>query len=350
MVLKYLTLWPLSVLYGLGVSVRNRLFNLGILETHEFDIPIICVGNITVGGTGKTPHTEALINVLKNDYRVACLSRGYKRKTSGFVLATEQSTASEIGDEPMQIKNKFPDITVAVDANRVRGIKKLMQLPEKPDVIILDDGFQHRYVKADINILLIDYNRPLYEDSLLPLGRLREKQSAKDRANYVIVTKCPANISPIEKRIISKHLNLMAYQQLLFTTMKYGNITPLDTSSRCSITPDCAILCVTGIAQPAPYIEHLEKLTNQIHHVSFPDHHNYRETDIQRITQEYNKIGNPNKYIFTTEKDAVRLALCNIPDEIRQRIFYVPIEPEFLTSQDQLIKNIYNYVRQDKRK
>lgn len=351
MVLKYLTLWPLSVLYGLGVSVRNRLFNLGILETHEFNIPIICVGNITVGGTGKTPHTEALINVLKNDYRVACLSRGYKRKTSGFVLATEQSTASEIGDEPMQIKNKFPDITVAVDANRARGIKKLMQLPDKPDIIILDDGFQHRYVKADINILLIDYNRPIYEDNLLPLGRLREKQSAKDRANYVIVTKCPANISPIEKRIISKHLNLMAYQQLLFTTMKYGNITPLDTSNgRCSITPDCAILCVTGIAQPAPYIEHLKKSTNQIHHVSFPDHHNYRETDIQRITQEYDKIDNPNKYIFTTEKDAVRLALCNIPDEIRQRIYYVPIEPAFLTPQDQLIKNIYNYVRQDKRK
>ena len=350
MVLKYLTLWPLSVLYGLGVSVRNRLFNLGILESHEFDIPIICVGNITVGGTGKTPHTEALINVLKNDYRVACLSRGYKRKTSGFVLATETSTASEIGDEPMQIKNKFPDITVAVDANRVRGIKKLMQLPEKPDVIVLDDGFQHRYVKADINILLIDYNRPIYEDHLLPLGRLREKASAKDRANYVIVTKCPPNISPIEKRIILKHLNLMAYQQLLFTTMKYGDITPLDKTSRCSITPDSAILCVTGIAQPAPYIEYLEKLTKQIHQIAFPDHHNYRDGDIHRIIQDYDKISNPNKYIFTTEKDAVRLALSNIPDEIRQRIFYVPIEPEFLTSQDQLIKNIYNYVRQDKRK
>ena len=196
--LKNLILWPLSVLYGLGVSIRNRLFNLGILKIREFDIPIICVGNITVGGTGKTPHTESLINELKNDYRVACLSRGYKRKTSGFVLATENSTANDIGDEPMQIKNKFPEITVAVDADRVRGIKKLMQLPEKPEVIILDDGFQHRYVKADINIMLIDYNRPIYEDHLLPLGRLRESIHAKDRANYVIVTKCPANISPIE--------------------------------------------------------------------------------------------------------------------------------------------------------
>ena len=169
--LKNLILWPLSVLYGIGVSIRNRLFNLGILKIHEFDIPIICVGNITVGGTGKTPHTESLINELKNDYRVACLSRGYKRKTSGFVLATETSTANDIGDEPMQIKNKFPEIIVAVDADRVRGIKKLMQLPEKPEVIILDDGFQHRYVKADINIMLIDYNRPIYEDHLLPLGQ-----------------------------------------------------------------------------------------------------------------------------------------------------------------------------------
>lgn len=221
MVLKII-LWPLSVLYGIGVSIRNRLFNLGILKTQEFDIPIICVGNITVGGTGKTPHTESLINELKNDYRVACLSRGYKRKTSGFVLATANSTANDIGDEPMQIKAKFPEITVAVDANRVRGIKKLMQLPEKPEVIILDDGFQHRYVKADINIMLIDYNRPIYEDHLLPLGRLRESIHAKDRANYIIVTKCPQNISPIEKRIILKHLNLKAYQQLLFSSMKYG--------------------------------------------------------------------------------------------------------------------------------
>lgn len=350
MAFKYLTLGPLSVLYGLGVDIRNRLFNLGILETHEFDVPIICVGNITVGGTGKTPHTEALINVLKNDYRVACLSRGYKRKTSGFVLANENSTANDIGDEPMQIKTKFPDITVAVDADRVRGIKKLMQLTEKPEVIVLDDGFQHRYVKADINIMLVDYNRPIYEDHLLPLGRLRESQKAKDRANYIIVTKCPPNISPIEKRIISKHLNLRAYQQLLFTTMKYGDILPLDGSGHCPITPKGSILCVTGIAQPAPYVEHLKKYSEQIKHIAFPDHHNYSDPDVQRILQEYSQINNPNKCIFTTEKDVVRLKLCNIPEDIRQQIFYIPIEPEFLTPKDQLIKNIYDYVRQDKRK
>ena len=259
--LKNLILWPLSVLYGIGVSIRNRLFNLGILKIREFDVPIICVGNITVGGTGKTPHTESLINELKNDYRVACLSRGYKR---------------------------------------VRGIKKLMQLPEKPEVIILDDGFQHRYVKADINIMLIDYNRPIYEDHLLPLGRLRESIHAKDRANYVIVTKCPANISPIEKRIILKHLNLKAYQQLLFTSMRYGGPRSLDGDSHHAVTPKTAILCVTGIAQPAPYVEHLKQMTDQIDHITFPDHHNYSDTDIKRILQEYDKISSTDKCIFTT--------------------------------------------------
>ena len=348
--LKNLILWPLSILYGIGISIRNRLFNLGILKIREFDIPIICVGNITVGGTGKTPHTESLINELKNDYRVACLSRGYKRKPSGFVLATETSTANEIGDEPMQIKNKFPKIIVAVDADRVRGIKKLMQLPEKPEVIILDDGFQHRYVKADINIMLIDYNRPIYEDHLLPLGRLRESIHAKDRANYIIVTKCPANISPIEKRIILKHLNLKAYQQLLFTSMRYGEPRSLDGNSHHAVTPKTAILCVTGIAQPAPYVEYLKQMTDQIAHITFPDHHNYSDTDIKRIIQEYEKISITDKCIFTTEKDAVRLTLCDIPEEIRRQIFYIPIEPEFLTPRDQLIKNIYDYVRQDTRK
>ena len=199
MLLKYLLLGPLSLLYGLGVDIRNRLFDRRLLKIREFDVPIICIGNITVGGTGKTPHTEALIGELRRDFRVACLSRGYKRRTSGFVLATPESTAKDIGDEPMQIKSKFPDIIVAVDGNRARAIERLSQSEDKPEVIILDDGFQHRSVKADINILLVDFNRPVNEDHLLPLGRLRESVHAMGRANYVIVTKCPANISPIEK-------------------------------------------------------------------------------------------------------------------------------------------------------
>lgn len=347
---KYLVLWPLSILYGLGVSIRNRLFNLGLLESKEFDVPIICIGNITIGGTGKTPHTESIINVLQKDHRVACLSRGYKRKTSGYILATENSTADEIGDEPKQIKNKFPDITVAVDADRVRGVKKLQQLPNPPDIIILDDGFQHRYVKADINILLIDYNRPIYKDHLLPLGRLREHHSALERANYVIITKCPSNITPIEKRIIYKNLKLKAYQELLFTTMQYGDITPLDGKSKCLKNNNSVVLCVTGIAQPGPYQEHLKTLFGQVSFLTFPDHHRFTNNDIQKIIQEFNKIDQPDKYIFTTEKDATRLISYEFPDEIRERMFYIPIEPEFLTSKDQLIKNIHNYAKQNKRK
>ncbi|KIO42956.1 tetraacyldisaccharide 4'-kinase [Sanguibacteroides justesenii] len=350
MVVKYLVLWPLSILYGLGVSIRNRLFNLGLLESKEFDVPIICIGNITIGGTGKTPHTESIINVLQKDHRVACLSRGYKRKTSGYILATENSTADEIGDEPKQIKNKFPDITVAVDADRVRGVKKLQQLPNPPDIIILDDGFQHRYVKADINILLIDYNRPIYKDHLLPLGRLREHHSALERANYVIITKCPSNITPIEKRIIYKNLKLKAYQELLFTTMKYGEITPLDGKSKYLKNNNSVVLCVTGIAQPDPYQEHLKTLFGQVSFLTFPDHHRFTNNDIQKIIQEFNKIDQPDKYIFTTEKDATRLVSYEFPDEIRERMFYIPIEPEFLTSKDQLIKNIHNYAKQNKRK
>lgn len=347
---KNFLLWPLSLLYGAGVTIRNLMFNWGLLKTHSFDVPIICIGNITVGGTGKTPHTEGVISVLKDHYQVACLSRGYKRKTSGFVLADRHSTVAEIGDEPMQIKTKFPDISVAVDGNRVRGINKLLQLTEKPEVIIMDDGFQHRYVKADINILLIDYQRPVYEDRLLPLGRLREQLSALDRANYIIVTKCPPNITPIEKRIILKNLHLKAYQQLLFTSMKYGEITPLDKISSCTLTPGTTVLCVTGIAEPTPYIEYLETLVNRVLRISYPDHHFYKESDITYIVNEFEKISAPDKYIFTTEKDAVRLAAVSFPEEIRQRIFYIPIEPDFLTPKDQLIKNIKDYVRKDKRK
>ena len=348
--LKHLALWPLSLLYHLGVRVRNLLFDWGVLPSTEFDIPVICIGNITIGGTGKTPHTEAIISILQQDLQVACLSRGYKRKSTGFVLANEHSTPEEIGDEPKQIKQKFPHITVAVDANRVRGIKKILQQAEQTDVIILDDGFQHRYVKADINILLMDFNRPVYQDHLLPLGRLREGLSAIDRANYVIVTKCPPNITPIEKRIISKYLNLKAYQELLFSTMRYGEAVALDGKAACTLTSASNILCVTGIAQPAPYHEYLRTKTENLIPLVFPDHYMYKPADVKRICETFDRIEHPDKYIFTTEKDAVRLSQCNFPDTIRERIFYIPIEPEFLTSKEQLIKNIYNYVRRDKRK
>ena len=248
-----------SVLYGFGVGVRNLLFDLGILKSRRFAIPILCIGNITVGGTGKTPHTELLIDALRHKFRVACLSRGYKRKTSGFRLADERSTAGDIGDEPLQIHKKFPDILVACDADRVHGIEKLMALAEPPQVILLDDAFQHRYVQADKNIVLVDYSRPVMEDHLLPWGRLREGVHALKRADFLIVTKCPPDLSPIDQRIWSKHLDIKPYQQLFFSTTTYGEICPLVAGGA---TPqpgsECGILCVTGIAEPAPYVEHLK--------------------------------------------------------------------------------------------
>ncbi len=339
-----------SVLYGFGVGVRNLLFDLGILKSRRFAIPILCIGNITVGGTGKTPHTELLIDALRHKFRVACLSRGYKRKTSGFRLADERSTAGDIGDEPLQIHKKFPDILVACDADRVHGIEKLMALAEPPQVILLDDAFQHRYVQADKNIVLVDYSRPVMEDHLLPWGRLREGVHALKRADFLIVTKCPPDLSPIDQRIWSKHLDIKPYQQLFFSTTTYGEICPLVAGGE---TPqpgsECGILCVTGIAEPAPYVEHLKSYTPHITTLRYPDHHAFTGRDIQHIVRAFEQIPQEEKYIFTTEKDAVRLETCHFPEEIRQRMYYVPVVPKFIRNQEAFLNEISEYVRKNQK-
>lgn len=339
-----------SVLYGFGVGVRNLLFDLGILKSRRFAIPILCIGNITVGGTGKTPHTELLIDALRHKFRVACLSRGYKRKTSGFRLADERSTAGDIGDEPLQIHKKFPDILVACDADRVHGIEKLMALAEPPQVILLDDAFQHRYVQADKNIVLVDYSRPVMEDHLLPWGRLREGVHALKRADFLIVTKCPPNLSPIDQRIWSKHLDIKPYQQLFFSTTTYGEICPLVAGGA---TPqpgsECGILCITGIAEPAPYVEHLKSYTPHITTLRYPDHHAFTNRDIQHIVRAFEQIPQEEKYIFTTEKDAVRLEACHFPEEIRQRMYYVPVVPKFIRNQEAFLNEISEYVRKNQK-
>lgn len=343
-------LLPLSVIYGIAIGIRNILFHTGALKSHSFSVPILCVGNITVGGTGKTPHTELLIAELNKKYRVACLSRGYKRKTSGFILADTQSTAREIGDEPMQIKNKFPGIIVACDADRVRGIEKLLALKEAPEVIILDDAFQHRYVQADKNIVLVDYNRPVHEDCLLPAGRLRENTGALKRADYIIVTKCPANLQPIERRILSKHLKIKAYQQLFFTTLEYGEIQALSPESKPARPRKTAgILCLTGIAEPAPYIEHLKTFTPDITELRYPDHHHFTKKDIQHIESAFQGMKNKEKYIFTTEKDAVRLKACKLPEGLRRHIFYIPVVPVFIQNEDLFLNEISEYVRKNQK-
>ena len=249
-------LMPLSWLYGLGVDIRNALFDMGVLPSVSYDIPIINVGNITVGGTGKTPTVEYLIRLLAGRYRVAVLSRGYKRKTKGYILSTTASSIEEIGDEPWQIKQKFPDVIVAVDANRRRGIERLMtdEATKDVDVILLDDAFQHRYVKAGHNILLVDYHRIISDDCLLPAGRLRERPSSSTRASTIIVTKCPQHINAMGFRVILSSLNVRPYQQLFFSTFTYETMHQLWGDGM--LEPETLrkdnthVLLLTGIAGP----------------------------------------------------------------------------------------------------
>ncbi len=248
-------LTPLSWLYGLGVGFRNLLFKLGILKSRAFDIPVISVGNITVGGSGKTPHVEYLVSLLKDKMKVAVLSRGYKRKSKGYVLANDDTTMREIGDEPYQMKQKFPELYVAVDKKRTEGIDRLThdEQTKDVDVILLDDAYQHRYVKPGVNILLVDYHRLIIYDKLLPAGCLREPKEGKSRADIVIITKCPKDLRPMEYRVLMKALDLYPYQSLYFTTLIYDNLKQVygtESMPINSLPNRCNVLLLTGIASP----------------------------------------------------------------------------------------------------
>ena len=352
--MKFLFLKILSFFYGTIVSFRNELFNLKLLHSHEFDIPVISIGNITVGGTGKTPHTEYIANLLKKSYKVATLSRGYKRKTRGFYLVELTSKVSQVGDEPLQVKNKFNELTVAVDANRVRGIRQLLELPNKPDVILLDDAFQHRYVTAGINILLTDYSHLLTTDSLLPYGRLRESASNKSRATIIIVTKCPAELKPIDERIITKELEIRPYQDLFFSKIEYGPLLPVfennAKSASIELIEGLAVLLVTGIANSAPLKSYLTHGTHDIQEINFPDHHHYTAKDIEKIKTRFESITTSKKIIITTEKDMIRLRdLETLPDSIRKNLYYIPLTISFLNNAGKdFDRKILNYVRKNK--
>ncbi len=348
-------LLPLSWLYGLGVRLRNAMFDIGVLKSVAFDVPIISVGNITVGGTGKTPHVEYIAQLLYDKCRVAVLSRGYKRKSSGFKLADEQATAKTIGDEPFQMKQKLPKVTVAVDANRRNGIRRLIE--DKPnggvDVIVLDDAYQHRYVKPGTNILLIDYHRLITHDKLLPAGRLREPSSGKKRADIVIVTKCPADLKPMEYRVIKKSLSLFPYQQLFFTTLFYGSLRPMWRGKERpldSLKPTEHVLLLTGIASPQQMIHDLSQHARHIHPLAFPDHHNYTTADLERIEREFHALPEP-RIIVTTEKDAARLtAAKGMAEDVRHNTFVLPVRVGFMLGQEEKFnESIIDYVRKNSR-
>lgn len=337
---------PFSWLYGIGVWLRNWLFDSEILKEQEYERPVICVGNITVGGTGKTPHTEMLIRMLRDNHRIAVLSRGYKRKTSGYRLANTTSTIHEIGDEPWQIKNKFPDAIVAVDANRRRGLDHLLNDAETRDVdvILLDDAYQHRYVRAGLNILLTDYHRLITDDRLLPAGRLREPLSAKNRAGIVIVTKCPAEMKPIEYRVVQTALNLKPFQRLFFSTFRYGRPYRLFSETpgvQEELTPDTHILLLTGIALPQQMIMDLQQLTRHITPLPFTDHHDFRPRDIQKIEEAFTELQGSKRLIITTEKDASRLLpIKDLSPIVRRHIYVLPIEVEIMRDQGEEFRRL----------
>ena len=350
---------PLSWFYGIGVKFRNMLFDTGILKSHAYSTPVISVGNITVGGTGKTPHVEYLIRLLKDKMNVAMLSRGYKRKTKGFVLANNNSCCSDIGDEPYQIHHKFPDITVAVDKKRTRGIEKLTggEAGKDIDAIILDDAFQHRYVKPGINILLVDYHRLIIYDELLPSGRLREPVKSKDRADIVIVTKCPEDLKPMEFRVLTKAMNLYAYQQLYFSTHAYERLQPLFPKQATAIgdgsldtLKDTNVLLLTGIASPKQVQNDLQSRTASLQLLAFSDHHDFKAKDISRINEAFSALSTP-RLIITTEKDASRLReVDGLSDEVKKHLFALPIRIKFLLDQEeQFNQSIIGYVRKNSR-
>ena len=347
---------PLSWLYGIGVGFRNQLFNIGLLKQHDYDIPIISVGNITVGGAGKTPHVEYLIRLLKDKVKVAVLSRGYKRKTHGYVLANDSSTVTDIGDEPYQMKQKYQDVHIAVDKKRVDGIAHITGDAETndADVILLDDAFQHRYVKPGINILLVDYHRLIIYDKLLPAGRLREPQSGKNRADIVIITKCPKDLKPMEFRVLTKAMNLYPYQSLYFTTIEYESLTPLFAKEKSTIEKEALedkhVMLITGIASPKQIIIDLKPHVKEMTTLAFSDHHQFKSKDIMKINETFNAIKG-EKIIVTTEKDATRLEqLEGLSEEVRQNFYVLPIKVKFMLNQEEEFNNkIIDYVRKNSR-
>lgn len=346
-------LLPFSWLYGMGVGIRNALFDLGILKSRSFDVPVISVGNITVGGAGKTPHVEYLVNLLRKRAKVAVLSRGYKRKSKGYVLARADTTMTEIGDEPYQMHKKFEDIYVAVDKNRCHGIERLTTDPETSDtdVVLLDDAYQHRYVKPGINILLVDYHRLIIYDKLLPAGRLREPKEGKTRADIVIVTKCPKDLKPMSYRVLSRALNLFPYQQLYFTRIAYGDLQLLfgnKTRKLSGIMPDEHTLLLTGIASPEQMVEDLQPYCKHITQMRFADHHQFTEEDIANINNTFASLPSP-RHIITTEKDATRLeGMQGLSEEVRRNIFVLPIEIKvMLDKKEKFDETILSYVHKN---
>ncbi|MDA6071623.1 tetraacyldisaccharide 4'-kinase [Flavobacterium sp. AC] len=329
-------LFPFAVLYGFITSIRNFLFDKGILKSTSFDIPVIAVGNLSVGGTGKTPQIEYLIRLLSNRYKVATLSRGYKRKSEGFVLASASSNAEILGDEPFQFYQKFPNIQVAVDANRTNGITQLLSQNEKPQVVLLDDAYQHRKVKAGFYILLSSYGDLYADDFMLPTGNLRESRSGANRANIVIVTKCPKDLSDEEQEQIRLKLKLICSQQIYFTFIDYDDFICNSKEEKIAVNEikNESKLLLAGIAKPTPFFDYLKNENDEC--LTFPDHHHFSDSDLEAILNKAQ-----GKKIITTEKDYVRLK----DSKLISQLYYLPIKSTFINYQQNFDATILEYVK-----
>ena len=330
-------LFPFAILYGFITSIRNFLFGKGILKSTSFDIPVIAVGNLSVGGTGKTPQIEYLIRLLSDKYKVATLSRGYKRKSEGFVLANENSNAEILGDEPFQFYQKFPNIMVAVDANRTNGIQQLLSQNEKPEIVLLDDAYQHRKVKAGFYILLTSYGDLYADDFMLPTGNLRESRSGAERASIVVVTKCPKILTEEEQTEIRLRLKLKSSQKVFFTFIDYDMVIygKNEKIAVSEIKPESKLL-LAGIAKPKPFFDYLKNESDEC--LTFPDHHHFSDADLNSIRNKAN-----GRKIITTEKDYVRLK----DSELVDQLYYLPIKSSFINHQQDFDATILEYVKEN---
>jgi len=301
-------LWPLAVLYGGVVWLRNRLYDAGFFSSVEFSVPVICVGNLSVGGTGKTPHVEYLLRLLCGKYKLATMSRGYRRRTSGFLLADERTNALRIGDEPMQYHLGFPGVAVSVAEERMTGIPRLLQARPDTEVVILDDAYQHRSVKAGLNILITDFSRPYYTDYILPLGRLREGRKAVARAHCIVVSKCPPALSLNEAEKIRARVAPLLGQEVCFSSIRYGAAYDFFTREPRSLA-GTHVVAVCGIANPAPLLAHLRSVCADVHALTYPDHHYFGSRNLEEMLAAVKAWDRPDTVIVTTEKDAARLHL-----------------------------------------
>lgn len=332
-------LLPFALLYGFVVIIRNFLYDKNIFKSAGFNFPLICIGNLAVGGTGKSPMAEYLVELLHPAFKVATLSRGYKRKTRGYALANENTTALEIGDEPMQFHIKFPDVPVAVGEERLVAIPQLLH--DKPDLqaIILDDAFQHREVRAGLNILLTQYDDLYTKDFFLPTGNLRDERRSASRADIIIVTKCPADLTESEKKEIIEEIKPKEHQKIFFTAIEYGWPYHIISHEQRTLSPHQEVLLVCGIANPKPLKEYLSENTETYYQLDYSDHHIFRIDDLKDIQKKFAAINAENKIIITTEKDAVRLL--KFSDQLQQMpVYALPVRHKFLFNEGNYFNEI----------